>query len=809
MELTLDQALQQAVAAHKEGKLQDAERLYRAILQTQPNHPDANHNLGVLAVAVGKPLEALPFFKQALDANSEVEQFWLSYIDVLIKVGRFRDAKQVLVDAQQSGVPAEKLDSSREQLWKNVPTAMNPSRDEIERVLKYFQSGTLNKAETLSSALTQQFPDHSFGWKILGAVLHRTGRFNDALIPMQRSIELNPQDAQAHNNLGLALRNLGQLNAAEIHLRQAIELKPDYAEFHNNLGITLSDLGKFNHAEDSFRHAISLNPNYAAARNNIGMLLNTLGRADSAVACYLEAIALQPDYPAAYENLCDAVKAVRFSAERPELYPIFTQILTNSNFTRPQDVAPSILSLLRQDPLIRNLPLEHRAPISLSELTRIIENLNQVPLLHHLMRLCPLPDLQFERLFLNMRRSLLANLENLEASPNLLYFLSTLSLHCFVNEYVYAETGDEACLVAELENRLKYSAQPQATEILCLALYRPLYQYPWSQRVRALHSIEDVRQRLIEEPLTELKLAKNIPALGEISDEVSNAVRKQYEENPYPRWVKTKIPAQSKSISQICTDMKLCLRSEGITNTTAPTILVAGCGTGQQSVGTATLFSDCHVTAVDLSLASLAYAQRKANDLKLRNLEYFQADILRLGKIEGEFDIVESTGVLHHLHEPMIGWRVLTTLLKPGGLMKIGLYSELARRHIAEIREKTASLRSEASQADIRKFRQSVAESDDKNHQLLTTSSDFFSLSTFRDLIFHVQEHRFTLPQIKKSLGQLGLEFCGFENQQVVGRFKEHHGDGSDTSDLMLWHEFEQSHPRAFAGMYQFWCQKI
>ena len=97
---------------------------------------------------------------------------------------------------------------------------------------------------------------------------------------MQRSIELNPQDAQAHNNLGLALRNLGQLNATEIHLRQAIELKPDYAEFHNNLGITLSDLGKFNHAEDSFRHAISLNQ-LCGARNNIGMLLNTLGRADS------------------------------------------------------------------------------------------------------------------------------------------------------------------------------------------------------------------------------------------------------------------------------------------------------------------------------------------------------------------------------------------------------------------------------------------------------------------------------------------------------------------------------------------------
>ena len=96
MELTIDQALQQGVAAHKEGKLQDAERLYRAILQAQPKHPDANHNLGVLAVAVGRPLEALTFFKQALDANLKVEQFWVSYIDALITVGRFDEASEVL-----------------------------------------------------------------------------------------------------------------------------------------------------------------------------------------------------------------------------------------------------------------------------------------------------------------------------------------------------------------------------------------------------------------------------------------------------------------------------------------------------------------------------------------------------------------------------------------------------------------------------------------------------------------------------------------------------------------------------------------
>ena len=89
MALTIDQALQQGVAAHKEGKLQDSERLYRGILQVQPKHPDANHNLGVLAVAVGKPLEAIPLFKLALEANPTIEQFWLSYIDALIKIERF------------------------------------------------------------------------------------------------------------------------------------------------------------------------------------------------------------------------------------------------------------------------------------------------------------------------------------------------------------------------------------------------------------------------------------------------------------------------------------------------------------------------------------------------------------------------------------------------------------------------------------------------------------------------------------------------------------------------------------------------
>ena len=111
------------------------------------------------------------------------------------------------------------------------------------------------------------------------------------------------------------------------------------------------------------------------------------------------------------------------------------------------------------------------------------------------------------------------------------------------------------------------------------------------------------------------------------------------------------------------------------------------------------------------------------------------------------------------------------------------------------------------SEADIRNFRQVLAESNDENHQLVTTSSDFFSLSTIRDLIFHVQEHRFTLPQIESCLDDLGLKFCGFEGNKILG-FRDFHGKSADIYDLSLWHQYEEANPQTFAGMYQFWCQK-
>ena len=339
MELTIEQALQQGVSAHKEGKLQEAERFYQAILQSQPAHPDANHNLGVLAVSVNKADSALPLFKTALEANPKVEQFWLSYIDALIKEKQFDNAKQVLEQAKTQGIAKEKLNvleiqltpitqvnepelalqnkslslsqkrkksseqKKRKKATKQNLKTYNPSQEQLSSLLEHYQNGRFSDAEKLAKFITQEFPKHQFGWKVLGAVLQQTGRSVESLIPMQKSVQLAPQDAEAHSNLGATLKEAGRLDEAEASFKRAIALKPDYAEAHSNLGATLRELGRLDESEASYTRAIALKPDYAEAHGNLGNTSLELGRLDEAEASYKQAIALKPDYAEAHGNL--------------------------------------------------------------------------------------------------------------------------------------------------------------------------------------------------------------------------------------------------------------------------------------------------------------------------------------------------------------------------------------------------------------------------------------------------------------------------------------------------------------------------
>ena len=150
MELTLDEALKQGIEAHKAGQIQEAERLYTSILKALPKHPDANHNMGVLATGVGKVQEALPFFKAALEANPSMGQYWLSYIDALIKLDQMVDAKTVLNQAKGKGANGEAFDQLEQRL--NVPNELptDPPRDQLQQLIKLYQQGQLQ--QTLDNA---------------------------------------------------------------------------------------------------------------------------------------------------------------------------------------------------------------------------------------------------------------------------------------------------------------------------------------------------------------------------------------------------------------------------------------------------------------------------------------------------------------------------------------------------------------------------------------------------------------------------------------------------------------------------------
>ena len=141
--------------------------------------------------------------------------------------------------------------------------------------------------------------------------------------------------------------------------------------------------------------------------------------------------------------------------------------------------------------------------------------------------------------------------------------------------------------------------------------------------------------------------------------------------------------------------------------------------------------------------------------------------------------------------------------------MKIGLYSDLARQHIVEMRQEISRAGIGSSDAEMKSFRAKVMASDLKHHGRILNFPDFYSLSELRDLLFHVQEHRFTIPQIRECLSELGLKFCGFEADNIVPHFKQTNTGADDPYDLEKWQAYEEANPGTFVGMYQFWCQKI
>ena len=211
--------------------------------------------------------------------------------------------KSLSLSEKRKKLAEQKKQKKAKKAKKQTLKGISPSQAEINNLLHRYQNGQHGDAEKLAQSLTERFPRHQLAWKVLGAVLKQTGRISESLVATKKSVQLVPQDAEAHYNLGIILQELGKLDEAEASLTQTIALKPDFAKAQYNLGLTFQKLGRFEEAQASYKQTIVLKPDYARAHYNLGVTLQELGRLDEAQASYKQTIVLKPDYARAHYNL--------------------------------------------------------------------------------------------------------------------------------------------------------------------------------------------------------------------------------------------------------------------------------------------------------------------------------------------------------------------------------------------------------------------------------------------------------------------------------------------------------------------------
>jgi SAM-dependent methyltransferase/tetratricopeptide (TPR) repeat protein len=663
----------------------------------------------------------------------------------------------------------------------------------LARAEQYHRAGQMAEAERSYRSILAINPSHIEALQQIGRICLQAARPHAAIEAFARVLARNDRIAECQYDIASAFAAVGQLADAAVHDQRAISLKPNFIEAYHHLAQTFFHLGRVDEALGVLRRAIDVG-----------------GRAETKVL-FVQFLRSQRSIP----NLDDLRK-------------LMVQAMTQP-WTRPSEIAPIAASLIKHDPalrpyivrVLRAWPTRLPAAELLGDSGVAVMSGHQ--LLSSLLTSAPITDADLERFLIALRFALLEVAAANSSRPvddGVLRLGCALARQCFLNEYVFAHDDgelDRACRLRHaIAGDIKSDAAVDELGLAVVGTYFPLYSVMSTAGMHARSwpkPLANLLGQQVGEPEQERQLRASVAALTAIDDTVSLRVQRQYEENPYPRWSKAAPPARTTSIGQYLRGK--FPHAQSLEFSAVNDILIAGCGTGQHAVETAQRFSSARLLAIDLSLSSLAYAQRQTHSLGLANTEYAQADILRLGSIARRFDLIEAIGVLHHLEDPFRGWRALLETLRPKGLMQIGLYSRFARTHVQAARSLIAENGYRAIPDDIRRFRREIM---DREHpgfadsailHRVTQAEDFFTMSECRDLLFHVQEHQLTLPQIAAFVDENALTFIGFDvNAATQALYRARFPADAEMKDVATWHLFERENPDTFVGMYQFWVQK-
>jgi SAM-dependent methyltransferase len=572
----------------------------------------------------------------------------------------------------------------------------------------------------------------------------------------------------------------GQRGQAAAICKQILTRAPEHAGALNLSGILHQSADNHRLAVKMLEKALAQNDLDAACHYNIATSYQALGQPSAAATHFKKAIALG------------------LSGRDVE------QFLQQNEI-----IGRCVRQIIEDKP---NQPIGRQAGFDPADLKAIAANIFlRCALQTNVIRGVPL-----ELFLTNLRSALsllaLANIaDDGKVDDDMVALFCALAQQCFLNEYVFAqsdeETRDANRLRETLSQKISSGSEIAPALLAAVAAYFPLHSLPEAQSLLAAawpDAVGDLLRQQVREPLEEADDKRAIPALTPITDKVSQHVREQYEENPYPRWTLNPLAGLAGAIRE------QAQAGDVVAAGHAQDILIAGCGTGEHPLDVGQKSPHARLLAVDLSLASLAYARRKTREEGVTNIEYAQADILNLQGIGHTFDRIESVGVLHHLADPKAGWRVLLSLLAPNGVMRVGLYSEAARRSIVEARALVARRGYQATADGIRALRQDIIrEHEDPRWRLVVTTVDFYSLSGCRDMFFNVMEHRLTIPEIAAFLNEQKLSFLGFElDPETIKRFSQQRPGEKALVNLDDWHSFELANPMAFRNMYVFSIRK-
>ena len=834
--LDIRSVLTEAVRLHQTGQLEQASALYRKVLTADPNSADALHLLGMVALQQGQPKTAAELIRKAVAVNGREAAY---HFHLALALQTLNDMESAVAGYRR----ALALKPDDPDIYNNMGNAL-AAQDKPEEAVAAFRH-----------ALALQ-PGNAVAHNNLGNVQRSMGLWDDADASFRRAATLHPEYAGAFVNLGNLHCDRHDLLAAESCYRRALTLAPRETAAHCGLGLTLWQLGRHDEALASYRESLGVDPDHPETLVNLGIARGEDGALEEAEALYARALAVRPRDPDILNHLASvrlargdgagATEAIHHSLavrETPKARKLFVELARRFGWSgsgddeirrimvraltepwdRPGALARACARLIGSDPVIGPLVMradaawssDNNGRLSLTQsLAQLLGDAGFTPLAENalltaLLISAPNTDIPLERFLTMLRGAMMRELaHNPETSAQALAFAAALAQQCFINDYVFAADKDELAAA-----RAAAEAADIATpmQLLLAAAYVPLHSLANAERLLERSwpaPVEAVLTQQVREPLAELRLRADIPRLTGMENPVSRLVQDQYEENPYPRWVRP-APETPDTIGNFLSSKFPFARFERPAGRKPWDILIAGCGTGQRSIAMARKFGASHMLAVDLSLASLGYARRKSEELGLA-IAYAQADILELGRDPDtggrQFDLIESLGVLHHLADPWAGWRALLSLLRPGGFMLLGLYSEMARRPVLAARAHIA----ERAAEDIRSARQDLIRSGDPRAcASILESEDFFSLSACRDLLFHVQEQCVTLAQIAHFIQNHNLRLLGFElDDAVLAAYRNRFPQDRAATDLARWEAFEADHPGLFGGMYIFWVQK-